>query len=75
MNSRLCGAVFVDLDDVPHHCDPVAPRVFKVDGRMSVLGDDQSEALVEPPDTPRTARRGARRLKFKWERNDTIFYW
>ena len=50
MNSRLCRRVLEYLNHVPQHRDSIAPRVLKVDGGMSLLGNDQRKALIEPPD-------------------------
>jgi len=51
VNPRLCRCVLERLNHVPQHRDAIAPRVFKVDGRMALLGDDQSKALIKPPAT------------------------
>ena len=50
MNSWLGGRVSEYLNDVPQHCDPITPRVLKVDGCMSLLGNDQRKVLIKPPD-------------------------
>jgi len=57
VHSWFGGRVFEYLYDVPQHCDPVTPRVLKVDRCMSLLGNHQCEVLIKPPwQTHRTHR-------------------
>jgi len=50
VNARLRRRILEHFNHVPQHSNTVTPRVLKVDGCMTLLGDDQRKTLIKPPD-------------------------
>lgn len=49
MHPGLFGRVTVQVVEIAQDGNPISPRVFEVDSSMPVPGDNEREALVEPP--------------------------